>query len=430
VVERATFPQDTLSTHVFQAAGINFLARLGVLEQVKRTGAQCIRNLDFRQNEFRSRQAIPSRPRDVGGLMSVRRFLLDPILADAAAEAGAEMMMATKVIGLTRTDGRVSGVRVIGDGGERRLSARLVVGADGRNSTVGQLTGARKYHVVPSERFGYWGYFEGVRPDPEPAVIFHHWEDRVVLGSPVDSGLYMSIVLLDNQLLPEFRADRDLAFMKYATSCAPVADKLAGATRVGKLFGILRFESYFRESAGPGWVLVGDAGQFKDPTPGQGMTDAFRQAEALAAAICGAVEGSDSDLDEAAADWARWRDQDAFEHHWMACDLGAAGPRPALVSGMMSRLERRGKLDGFINVFQHRAVPSRVVTPPVVFSTTAAMLARRGSERRALLREFAELAATDARRKRLRREPVFVDLATHADAGETEVPQQTQEVLA
>jgi 2-polyprenyl-6-methoxyphenol hydroxylase-like FAD-dependent oxidoreductase len=424
VVERATFPRDTLSTHVFQAPGINLLARLGVLDRARGTGAPCISKLDFRQDEFATRTQFPARPGDAGGFMSVRRFVLDPLLAEAAANAGAEVMMATNVTGLIRRDDRVAGVRVVGRGGERKLSARLVVGADGRNSTVAKATGARKYHVVPSERFIYWAFFEGAVSGPEPELVFHHWAGRAVIACPADGGLYQVIVVPDNRFLPEFRADLERAFMEHVRACAPVAAVIHGAARVGKLLGIVRFESFFRESAGPGWALVGDAGQFKDPTPGQGMTDAFRQAAALAPVLAQAVDGSDAELDSALAAWTRWRDRDAFEHHWLSCDLGAAGRMPAVVPEMMRRLERRGEFDGFLEVFQHREVPSRVLTPPRLLSTTAAMLARRGCERQTILRGVGQLVITDARRKRLRRTPVFVDPAAHDDAGETEVPRE------
>jgi 2-polyprenyl-6-methoxyphenol hydroxylase-like FAD-dependent oxidoreductase len=83
LVERAKFPRDTLSTHIFEAPGINVLGRLGVLDQVRGTGAEPIRRLDFRQDEYAARGDVPARPGDVAGAMSVRRFLLDPILADA-----------------------------------------------------------------------------------------------------------------------------------------------------------------------------------------------------------------------------------------------------------------------------------------------------------------------------------------------------------
>lgn len=423
LVERVKFPRDTLSTHIFEAPGINLLARLGVLNRVRATGAEAIRRLDFRQDEFAARAEPSVRAGDIGGAMSVRRFLLDPILAEAAADAGAEVMMETNVTGLVQ-NGRVAGVRVRSGGSERELSARLVVGADGRNSTVARLTGARKYHVVPSERFLYWGFFEGTDARGEPEIVFHHWDGRVVLACPADSGLYQVIVIPDSRVMPEFRADLERAFMDQARACVPVAEKLIRARRVGKLLGIVRWESFFRESAGPGWALVGDAGQFKDPTPGQGMTDAFRQAAAMAPAIAGAMGGSDLELDRAVAGWARWRDRDAFEHHWMACDLGAGGRSPAVLPAMMRRLERRGEFEGFTDLLQHRALPSRVFSPRLLLSTAAAMLVQGDCARPAVLREVGQLVMTDARRKRLRRKPVFVDLAAHADAGETEVPQE------
>lgn len=422
LIERAKFPRDTLSTHIFEAPGINLLTRLGVQDRVHATGAEPIRQLDLRQDEFAATVEPRLRPGDIGGAMSVRRFLLDPILAEAAQDAGAVVMMETAVTGLVQ-NGRVTGVRVSAGGSEREFSARLVVGADGRNSTVAKLIGARKYHVVPSERFLYWGFFEGADPGPIPELVFHHWDGRVVVACPADSGLYQVIVIPDHRLLPQFRADLERAFMDQARACAPVAEKLVGARRVGKLLGIVRWQSFFRESAGPGWALVGDAGQFKDPTPGQGMTDAFRQAEAMAPAIAAHIGGSNAELDRAMAKWARWRDRDAFEHHWMACDLGAAGRGPIVVPTMMRRLERSGKLDRFADLLQHRTLPSRVFSPPLLLSSAATMLARKDCPRPAILREVRQLVMTDARRKRLRRKPVFVEPAAHTDADETEVPQ-------
>jgi flavin-dependent dehydrogenase len=304
------------------------------------------------------------------------------------------------------------------------LSARLVVGADGRNSTIAKLTGARKYHVVPSERFAYWGFFEGVANGSEPEVVYHHWDGRVVIACPADSGLYQVILVPASRFRPDFRADLEGAFMDHARACMPVAQKLEGAQRVGKLRGIVRWESFFRESAGRGWVLVGDAGQFKDPTPGQGMADAFRQAAALAPAIAGAIGGSDAEIDAAVATWARWRDRDAFEHHFLACDFGAAENLPKVLSEVMRRLDHRGEFRDFVDLLQHRTMPSRVVTPPRLLSTAGAMMLRPGSNRREVVREVRELVARETSRKLLRRKPLFVDPVAHADAGETEVPQE------
>lgn len=53
--------------------------------------------------------------------------------------------------------------------------------------------------------------------------------------------------------------------MEHALSCEPVARAIEGARRVGKMVGAVRCEAHLREASGLGWVLVGDAGHFKDP---------------------------------------------------------------------------------------------------------------------------------------------------------------------
>jgi 2-polyprenyl-6-methoxyphenol hydroxylase-like FAD-dependent oxidoreductase len=348
--------------------------------------------------------------------------VLDPILLDAAADAGAEVLMSTRVTGLVRDERRVAGVRAVSGDEERTLEAKLVVGADGRNSTVAELAGARKYNVVPNERFGYWAFFADA--DPGPAFVYHRWEGRFVIAMMADSGLYEVILLPDMRFLPEFRQDREAAFMAHARACRPVAEALASAHRVGKMFGMLKFEGFFREAAGPGWVLAGDAGHFKDPSPGQGIVDAFRQVEALAPVIAGSIHKSDAELDAALRAWARWRDRDAAEHYWLAADFGAAGEAPSLVVEVTRQLDRQGRSPDVGDVFQHRRKPSTVFTPPVLLKATASALRKPGADRPAILRELRELIATDSRRRRLAGKPEFVPVTEHRDAGETEVPEE------
>ena len=430
LVEQATFPRDTLSTHIFEASALDFLNRVGVLDAVRATGAPVVNHVDLRQEEFRARVAVPQRPGDVGGVMSVRRLVLDPILLEAAAEAGAEARMGTKVTALVREHGRVTGVRVVHDGSEEALEARLVVGADGRNSTVANLAGSRKYNLAPNERFAYWSFFEGADPGAEPAIIFHRWSGNFVVAVPADSGLYQVLALPGLSELPRFRQNLEASYLEYIGRCEPVAEALSGARRVGKIFGMLRFEGFFREATGPGWVLVGDAGHFKDPAPGQGIQDAYRQVEALVPAITGAIGSSPSALDEALAGWARWRDGDAAEHYWLAVDLGRAGLAPAVLPEIARHLYERGKLDPFLDLFNHRTTPSKVLTPPRLLAATGRLLARRGCDRRALLGEVGGLIAQDAQRKRLARHPNYVPLQASADAGPTEVEDDDPKLIA
>jgi len=353
--------------------------------------------------------------------MSIRRLLLDPILAEAAVAAGAEVWMGAKVTALVRDRDRVTGVRVARNGSEQALEARLVVGADGRNSTVARLAESRKYNLTPNERFFYWSFFEGADPGAEPTVVFHRWSGNLVVAIRADSGLYQVLALPELSDLSRFRQNLEESYLEYVRRCDPVARALSDARRVGKLFGILRWEGFFREATGPGWVLVGDAGHFKDPSPGQGIQDAFRQVEFLEPAILSAINKSPSALDEALAGWARCRDEDAGEHYWLAADLGKAGLAPAVLPEIAQRLYERGKLDSFLNLFNHRSAPSKVLTPPRLAGATARLLARGGCDRRTLLSEVGVLIAEDVRRKRLARHPHYVPLQTSVDAGSTEV---------
>jgi flavin-dependent dehydrogenase len=400
LLEQATFPRDTLSSHLFESDALAFLDRLGVTQRLRGTGAPFADRTDLRVEDVHLPAAKwPGQPGDVGGLTSVRRLVLDPILAGAAEEAGAEVRMGAKVTGLIEDGGRVAGVRV-GDG---EIRARLVVGADGRGSTVADLVGARKYNLVPNERALYWAFFEDAAPVAERTFVSHRWADRFILGIQSDGGLYQVLVWPEFADVDRFKGDLEGLFADQASSCAPIAEAISGARRVGKIFGAVRWAGFFREASGPGWVLIGDAGHFKDPAPGRGIGDAFLQADTLAAAI---AEGLEGDLDQPMAGWARWRDDEFAEHYWLACDLGRSGTLPAVLPEIFRDLHERGQVDEFLDLLNHRAKPSEVLTPPRLLKATTKVLARRG--RLANLREVATLLGDDIRRRRLNRRPAYV----------------------
>lgn len=315
---------------------------------------------------------------------------------------------------------RVTGVRA-GRDGEQVLRARVVVGADGRNSTVAGLVGARKYNVTPSDRCAFWAFFEGANlPSGDPCLTFQRWDERGVLALPCDSGLYQVVVIPELAELAGFRADLEGSFMRYARSCPPVAAALDGAKRVGKIQGIAHWEGYFREASGPGWVLAGDAGYFKDPTPGQGIADALRQADRLAETLVGALGSDTPAFDDSLREWGRWRDEDSAEHYWFATDLGKGGTMPKVVPEMLNQLLAHDRIDQFLDLLTHRRRPSQVLSPPRLVGATTRLLARRGTDRRAVLREVGGLFAEDTRRRRMNRRPAYAAGATAAPDAEVD----------
>jgi 2-polyprenyl-6-methoxyphenol hydroxylase-like FAD-dependent oxidoreductase len=151
------FPSDTLSTHIFQASGIAVLGRLGVVGRLLASGAPWLAEAVVRVEDVVSRRSWPTEPGDPGPGLCVRRPVLDSVLV----EAGADVRPATRATGLVERDGRVAGVIAESPSGDVRLEAPLVVGADGRGSTVARLIGARTYNVAPNQRFGFWAYTRG-----------------------------------------------------------------------------------------------------------------------------------------------------------------------------------------------------------------------------------------------------------------------------
>jgi menaquinone-9 beta-reductase len=397
LVDRAKFPSETPSTHLIQPCGVQLLDRLGVLDAVLAAGAVPLDNLTMVIDDVVRIEATLDESQFRQSSLCVRRVTLDALLVDAAAAAGVDVRTGTRVTGLIRESGRVTGV----DTADGPIHGQLVVGADGRHSTVASLVGAREYHVAPAGKMFAWAYFEGV-PDREGRVRIGRRGARAFLAGPTDGGLYMAAIGIDMAEQAAFHTDRDANFTAGIRAWPELADVIADGRRVGPIRVLTNWHGYFREAAGPGWVLVGDAGHFKDPTPGQGIGDAFRQADRLAAAIGDGL--GNTSLDAAMRSWWRWRDDDAYEMHWFASDMGA----PGAASPLMTRLMRGLAVDPkatlmFFGVLNHEVRPSQLFTGPRAARAAARALLDRPDRLIATFKEIVSLGKQNARRARQRR---------------------------
>lgn len=300
LIERSQRLGDTVSGQVIQVAGVSRLRAWGVLDAVLATGCPRIVDGTFSADG----QVIPM-PGDDDQQRSPDAFLiaparsaLDPVLLAAAAASGVVVQRGESVRSL-RTDGfRVTGVGT--DKGE--YPARLVVGADGRNSRVAKLVGATKYVDMVPATYSYLAF----------------WADCPVqaLASYWDNG-YLTILIPtnDDRTLVYFQgphADFDAArhdpmgnYLRVLNAQPGVPELLVGGRMVGPLRGTGDLPTFFRESAGIGWVLAGDAGHHKDPVMARGITDAFRDAELITETV---ATGWDGDLDQALAGYPARRD--------------------------------------------------------------------------------------------------------------------------
>ncbi|WP_426562919.1 NAD(P)/FAD-dependent oxidoreductase [Angustibacter sp. McL0619] len=284
LLEAHTLPSDTLSTHFFRGDGlVRSLAETGVIDEVLATGAPQLVCEYFALDEGPAAVGPAQDPGELGYCLSVRRIALDAILVRRAVELGVDVRFGRRVAGLVREEGRVGGV--VDDGGTSH-HARVVVGADGRRSTVARLVEAADAEREPGARTMFYRYArdwpqlpDGVGPqfslvDNEFAYVF-----------PSDAGL--ACVALSTPADGYAAARRDPAEffedrLRAHPSIGPGADVAAW---VGGQFTGLPADSYLRAAGGPGWALVGDAGTGQDPWAGHGMDTAARQAEAFASAF-------------------------------------------------------------------------------------------------------------------------------------------------
>jgi 2-polyprenyl-6-methoxyphenol hydroxylase-like FAD-dependent oxidoreductase len=363
LLERASFPADTLSTHVIYGDSFGIWERIGAWDAIERIGSEKLRGISWIRDgrpDIRGR-FWPVRGHDYS--LCIRRLLLDDVLFEHAA--GTPEVTAIQGARVTEllTDGqRVTGVRYEtrdGAGHTQRssASARLVVGCDGRRSLVARVVGASQFVTESPINFAFYTYVEGVDPGPEPEPMFEIWDSDHIGGTPMlarcEAGIWMAIVYLPQERFEEFRTRKDANFWATMDLDPRVGPRMRSGRQVTPIRGGGDFVNFIREPIGEGWALVGDAGQHKDPIFGQGIGDAVRSAESLADHLLDA-ESAGSEWDSALARFRIQRDLDLMPNfQWMIqgkpADLTEAD-FDSIMDGLGSDAQQAER---FINVFSH-----------------------------------------------------------------------------
>ena len=142
-----------ICSHFIQASAVPTLERLGLLEEIEQHGGVRSRLRVWTRWGWAS-MASP----DLPGGVNLRRERLDPLIRAMAAETpGVDLRLGAAVEGLLHAGGAVSGVEVLERAGARtQIRARVVIGADGRDSRVAELAHVRK-RSKPHGRIAYGG---------------------------------------------------------------------------------------------------------------------------------------------------------------------------------------------------------------------------------------------------------------------------------
>ena len=336
-----------LSTHALMRAGVLQLHRWGLLDRVRAAGTPPVRRTTFTYHD--AVVPITIKPSNgVDALYAPRRTVIDPILVNAAAEAGADVRFGVTVTGLTRgRDGRPNGVTGTGAHGRpSTIQARFVVGADGFRSTIARLVDAPIEHLgqhASAVTYGYWtgaevdGYEWIFRPDAAAGAIPTNGGQVCVFASATPgrigrggTDVIESIVRSSAPTSPNGSEPP-----RHPHAPAPSADIPASCASRGGTVG--------RSSATPATSRTRSAAH--------GMTDALRDAELLARALAAILEGADET--DALANYQATRDAlslPLFElidtiasHQWSNAEIGDLLLR--LASSMTDEVELLSGLD-------------------------------------------------------------------------------------
>jgi flavin-dependent dehydrogenase len=303
-------------------AGVIQLARWGLLDDVIAAGTPAVRQTTFHVGDDKFSIGLKSL-HGVDALYAPRRTVLDPILADAAASAGATVRFGVTVRGLTRrSGGRVRGI--VGDderGAHFEATATIVVGADGLGSNVARWVDApveRSASHASAFAYGYW-----TRLETEGLELYFRPGASAGAVPTNDGATCVFVGTQPHRFRRELMKDPMKGFMGIMRDAAPeLADRLPAAFAPKPLTRFPGRPGRMRRAFGPGWALVGDAGYFKDPITAHGLTDALRDSELLSRAIIASVvDGADETI--ALAEYQTTRDRLA-EDLWVTTDAIAS----------------------------------------------------------------------------------------------------------
>ncbi|GAA2015119.1 NAD(P)/FAD-dependent oxidoreductase [Catenulispora yoronensis] len=307
LVDRATFPSDTVSTHLLHPAGVARLRDWGLLDSLLATGCPPIEAISFQPTEDFVLRGAPYAYDGVTMSLAPRRTVLDALLVEAAGAAGVEVREGASLQRVVWEEGRVVGAEFRDGGGVFEERAALVVGADGRRSSVAREVGAEVVRDAGNFGCQFYGYWAGL-PD-EGAQLFVGG-GQAVLAFPTHHGNHLVLVGWPHARFAEVKQDIDHHFLAAVAERAPtVRERLTEDARAGRIAGSGDLSNYIRASSGPGWVLVGDAAMAKDAVTAQGIGDAFAQAQSLADRLPAALGAGPAAVDAALTEHGAERDR-------------------------------------------------------------------------------------------------------------------------
>jgi len=230
----------------------------------------------------------------------VTRAVFDQMLIEHAQEQGAAVHQRTPVKQVLFEGDRARGVEVqLQNGSLQKFYAKVVIDATGQSAILSNKFRWRM-RDPKLKKAVLFSYFKGARRDPD----INGGATLVLRTQPGSNGWFWYIPL-ENDITsvgivanPDYLVKgrgQNLAqiFHEEIEKCEACRRRVAGATRVDKIYSILDYSYRSKKCAGNGFMLIGDAYGFLDPIYSSGVLLALKMAELAADAIHDAFKHQD-----------------------------------------------------------------------------------------------------------------------------------------
>jgi flavin-dependent dehydrogenase len=223
-----------------------------------------------------------------GAGVQVERPEFDALLASAAADAGATLLLDSH---LTRLERCVGGwdATLSSPGSERRCRVRFVVDASGRRAALSRRIGARRETI--DRLVGLVAFCEPEPLDAHSTLLLEAVETGWWYSAPLTGSVVVAFMTDADLLNVSGRLTRE-AFRDRLTLAPRTAARVDGLS-IGPLGVRSAASSWLRETTGDGWLAVGDAAAAYDPLTGTGLAHAMDSGIRAGLILADTLDGDD-----------------------------------------------------------------------------------------------------------------------------------------